>query len=137
MSRARECWSVMLEWIGNKPQVLPLIEYHLGEQSGGSGTLIALQLNDANWKCKSRTDAKVIFAMLKHLCRGARFSPYIRLQLFEEAPPRTDHGPVRDRRLAFYRYGKAPDFTKLVKPPRTSKKKTAPKARAKLCPSAR
>jgi hypothetical protein len=131
----REHWTVMLEWIGNKPQVLPLIEHHIRLASDGSGTMLACSLNDATWTCYRKTDAEHLFGRLKRLGR-IRFSPYVRVQLFHDFKDVPIHfGPEGSiaiselgrgvKRLAVYRLGKTPDFSKLYrKPPRARKKKS-------------
>jgi hypothetical protein len=76
-------WSVLLEWTGNKSQVLPLIEHIVKRDSDGSGCFLACSLCDAQWDDLRRGPARRIFgAVSKLLVRRIRFAPYVRVSLF-------------------------------------------------------
>jgi hypothetical protein len=84
-------WYTQLEWIGNKTQVLPLIEYIVGQNLGRraisdhSGVWMSgpeSGLCDAAWHAVSATGAWQVYRALKKLlveCR--RFTPYFRLRI--------------------------------------------------------
>ena len=140
--RWRESWTVMLEWLGNKTQVLPLIEHHIRLSSDGSGTMLACGLNDATWTCYKKADATHLFGRLKYMARWAGFSPYVRIQLFhdfKDVPIQFGLGgtiSMKDagkgtKRLEVYRRGKPPDFKLCRRPPRARKKKSAPSLKPK------
>jgi hypothetical protein len=123
--RWRQSWTVMLEWIGDKAGVLPLIEHLFQAPSDGSGTILACGLNDATWTRYTKTEALGLFNCLKHLGR-VRFSPYVRVQLFhdfEDVPIQFGPGGTiamselgkGTKRIAVYRRGKPPDFKRLIR----------------------
>lgn len=79
---ANATWSVMLEWTGNKPQVLPLIEYIVRRNSDGSGCWLPCSLCDAQWCDLTRRVARRLYTRLGHLLDGrVRFAPYVRISL--------------------------------------------------------
>jgi hypothetical protein len=76
-------WGVLLEWTGNKPQVLPLIEYIVKRTSDGSGCFLECSLCDAQWDDLKRPVARRIYLKLVELLvRRIRFAPYARVTLF-------------------------------------------------------
>ncbi len=136
--RWRESWTVMLEWSGDKYGVQSLIEHYLQSPSDGSGSFLAVDLNDMSWTRYTKTEGLGLFKAVKDLCR-ARFSPYVRLQLFhdfKEVPIQFGPGgtiSMKDaakgtKRLKVYSRGKTPDFSKLFRPsPRAGKSKSSAK----------
>jgi hypothetical protein len=75
-------WSVMLEWTGDKSQVLPLIEIIVRRQSDGSGCFLPIWLCDAQWYDLNRNAAWRIFGRLQRLSADVRFARYVRVSLF-------------------------------------------------------
>jgi hypothetical protein len=76
-------WSVLLEWTGDKSQVLPLIEHIVKRDSDGSGCFLACSLCDAQWYDLKRAPARRIFGVLsKLLDQRIRFARYVRITLF-------------------------------------------------------
>ena len=140
--RWRESWSVMLEWIGDKASVLPLIEHYFQAPSDGSGTFLACGLNDATWTRYTKTEGLALFNCLKDLCRKVRFSPYVRVQLHHDSTDTTLHlrtdGTIAMKelgkgfdRIAVYSRGKKPDLSKLCRPsPRSRKPRTTKRQKA-------
>ena len=74
-------WGVLLEWTGNKSQVLPLVEFIVKRVSDGSGCFLSISLCDAQWFDLKRRDARRIFDNLVKLSKRVRFSPYVRVSL--------------------------------------------------------
>lgn len=78
-------WFVSLEWTGNRPQVLPLIEYAVKENSDGSGVCLLNGVCDADWHADKLWKARRVFIRLRSLCAATRFAPFIRLRLLHYA----------------------------------------------------
>lgn len=96
-------WFVSLEWLGNKPQVLPLIEYAVKENSDGSGCCLLDGVCDADWNADKAWKARRVFIRLRSLCASTRFAPFIRLRLLHY-----EQQTCRPRLIESFRRGKAP-----------------------------
>jgi len=105
-------WYVTLEWIGNKVEVLPIIEHAIGRHSNDSGVWLRgpeTGLCDASWDGKNKRDAQRLYNRLLKLAKACRFR-YLRLQLILTDPARPrSHG--RHKVHAAFRRGKAPVLT--------------------------
>jgi hypothetical protein len=96
-------YGVLIEWMGDKTQVLPLLEHIAGEPSDGSGSFFAFPLNDASWSGE-HLHMSAIYARLRKAC-SLRFTWYVRLQLHHFV---TEHGHAK--RVLMYKRGKPPKF---------------------------
>lgn len=84
-------WYTQMEWTGNKTQVLPLVEYIVGQNLGRaaisdhSGIWMRgpeSGLCDASWDAISATGARQVYrALRKLLAECRRFAPYVRLRV--------------------------------------------------------
>lgn len=92
-------WSVLLEWTGNKAQVLPLIELLVRRISDASGCFTALPLCDAQWWELGPRTARRLYSRLETIAREVRFAPFVHVALFCDK-----------RHVAHYRRGKHPSL---------------------------
>lgn len=82
----RECFTVWIDFIGDRSQVGPLLDFIAGCPNDGGGQFLSLPLSDQSWKFRDRAGAESCFENLKPACTK-RWSPYIRLRLLHDDKP--------------------------------------------------
>jgi hypothetical protein len=89
----RESFTVWIDFIGDRSQVGPLLDFIAGCPSDGGGTfVIGPPLSDQSWTfdgtpiIEAESAAEKCYDRLKAACR-ARWSPYIRLRLLHDDKP--------------------------------------------------
>lgn len=85
----KERWCVSLEWIGNKPQVLPLLEYIAKRISDHSGVWMngpESGLCDAMWDFEAgdAPHARAVYRRLEDVVKTTRWWMYVRLRLLHD-----------------------------------------------------
>lgn len=82
-------WIVELEWVGNKTQVLPLLEYIAKKQSDHSGVWMNgpdAGMCDASWDFEGADDphARALYRRLEDVVKSCRWWMYVRLRLLHD-----------------------------------------------------
>lgn len=103
-------WYTQLEWTGNKTQVLPLVEYIVGEISDHSGVWMSGEdagLCDAAWDWPSATGAWNVYRTLRKLLDEVRrFAPYVRLRIMYCDPAKRSNKILKQFKRGTYRHHK-------------------------------
>ena len=77
-------YCVWIDWTGDRYQVQPFLEALVGVRSAGSGSFLAIPLNDVSWEFRSASAARKAFERLKAV--GPRWATYIRIRLMSISP---------------------------------------------------
>ena len=84
MPGKRLVYCVWIDWTGNRYQVQPFLEAIVGVRSAGSGSFLAIPLNDVSWEFRSPSAARKAFERLKAV--GPHWATYIRIRLMSIPP---------------------------------------------------
>lgn len=114
-SRQTITYCVWVDWTGERFQVQPFIEALAGIRSAGSGSFLAVPLNDVSFEFRSAYDARHAFDRIKAV--GPRWAGYIRIRLMQ-IPPGLD---AVWKQLRIYKRGTAPSLESLTRKARTPK----------------